>query len=104
VSVIAWFRKLSLVSEPPGRTFSGYYSFAYSALACFRMGISGVGIFPEREEIVVWGFRLGGIACHGVGTNDLKADGRNRVVLAAVGGSARLDMWNVLPAKIKWTA
>jgi hypothetical protein len=26
-------------------------SFAYSALACFRMGDVGVGVFPEHEEI-----------------------------------------------------
>ena len=28
-------------------------SFAYSALACFRMGMSGVGVLPEHEEILI---------------------------------------------------
>jgi len=36
---------------------SRYCSFAYSALACFRRGISGVGIFPEGEEVFVGGER-----------------------------------------------
>ena len=27
--------------------------FAYSALACFRDGDVGVGVFPKREEILV---------------------------------------------------
>jgi len=40
----------------------------------------GVGVFPEREEILVGGECLGGIACHGVGTTDLKADGATRGV------------------------
>jgi len=33
----------------------------------FQDGDVEVGISPEREEIVVCGFRLGGIACHCVG-------------------------------------
>ncbi len=39
-----------------------------------------VGVFPEREEVFIGGERLGGIACHGVGTTDLKADGATRGV------------------------
>jgi hypothetical protein len=31
---------------------AGYCSLAYSALAGFRMGASGVGVFPQREEIM----------------------------------------------------
>ena len=38
---------------------AGYCSLAYSALAGFRMGTSGVGIFPQREEIIVGGAGLG---------------------------------------------
>jgi hypothetical protein len=35
--------------EPPGRTFS-YSSFAYSALASFRMGISGSASFHKAKK------------------------------------------------------
>ena len=52
-------------------------------LGFLQDGDVGVGVFLEGEEIFVGGFRLGGIACHGVGTTDLKADAQ-RVVLAAV--------------------
>ena len=34
---------------------SAYCSFAYSALACFRIGNVGIGVFPEGEETFVGG-------------------------------------------------
>jgi hypothetical protein len=45
----------------------GYQSFADSALAAMRMGMSGVGVFPEREEILIRGARLSAVALQGVG-------------------------------------
>jgi len=30
-----------------------YCNFVYSALAAFRIGMSGVGVFPEGEDILV---------------------------------------------------
>ena len=32
-----------------------YCNFAYSALASFRMGMAGVGVFPEGEEVLIGG-------------------------------------------------
>jgi hypothetical protein len=40
------------------RRAPGYCSFAYSALASFRMGMSGSACFPEGEEILVGGAGL----------------------------------------------
>ncbi len=37
--------QLSLDSEPAGKTFSSYCSFAYSALVSFRMGMLGSASF-----------------------------------------------------------
>jgi hypothetical protein len=58
----------------------GYCSFAYSALASFRMGMSGSGVFPERQGIFVGGERpdAGGI---GIRTSDVFSNcaGRRRV-------------------------
>src|SRR5271170_3270946 len=31
-----------------------------------------VGVFPEREEILIGGLGLGGVALHGVGASDLE--------------------------------
>jgi hypothetical protein len=42
---------------------AGYISFAYSALASFRMGMSGSASFQRAKKC---GFRFGGIAGHGV--------------------------------------
>jgi hypothetical protein len=50
----------------------GYFSFAYSALASFRMGMSGSAVFPEREEALVGGLRFGGVTSHRVSATDLK--------------------------------
>jgi len=36
-----------------GRSPCCYFNFAYSALACFRMGIRGSASFPEGEEIFI---------------------------------------------------
>jgi hypothetical protein len=38
------------------------------------MGMSRVrvGVFPEREEIMICGLGLGGVALHGVGSADLE--------------------------------
>src|ERR1022692_1508160 len=47
LSVMACLHQLSLDSEPAGRTFSCYCSFAYSALASFRMGMSGSASFQS---------------------------------------------------------
>jgi hypothetical protein len=55
---------------------AGYCSFAYSALACFRMRMSGSAIFPEGEEVSVCGFRLGGVAGLGVGWSELEMSKR----------------------------
>jgi hypothetical protein len=41
-------------------------------LGFLQDGDVGVGVFLEGEEIFVGGFRLGGIACHGVGTTELQ--------------------------------
>src|SRR5712671_4478027 len=41
LSVIAWFRESSASSKRRGSPLSGYWSFACSALACFRTGMSG---------------------------------------------------------------
>ena len=38
-----------------GPSAADYFSRAYSALASFRVGDVGIGIFPEREEISVRG-------------------------------------------------
>jgi hypothetical protein len=38
----------------------------------FQDGDVGVGVFPQGEEVVVCGFRLGGIACHRVSTTELE--------------------------------
>ena len=35
-------------------------------------GDARVGIFPEREEIVIRGAGFGGVALHGMGSADLK--------------------------------
>ena len=42
----------------------GYFSFAYSALASFRMGV-GVGVFPEDDEILIGGAGFGRVALPG---------------------------------------
>jgi len=45
-----------------------YCNFAYSAFACFRIGMSGsVGVFPEGKEVLIGGSGFGGVALHGVG-------------------------------------
>ena len=41
------FSQLELVGA---RTFSSYCSFAYSALACFRMGMSGSAFFQRVRK------------------------------------------------------
>ena len=43
-------------------------SFAYSALASFRMGMSGSAFFQSGEEVLVIGMASGGVACQGIGT------------------------------------
>jgi hypothetical protein len=40
-------QQLLLGSKRRGRTFPGYWSFAYSALAAFRMGMSGSASFQR---------------------------------------------------------
>lgn len=45
-----WSRQLSLDSEPAGRTLFSYCSFAYSALASFRIGISGSALFQSAKK------------------------------------------------------
>jgi hypothetical protein len=50
LSVTAWLRKLRANSKQPGRTFPFYCSFAYSALACFRMGMSGSASFQRVKN------------------------------------------------------
>jgi len=37
----AWLPKLSATAIEQGRNFPSYRNSAYSALACFRMGMSG---------------------------------------------------------------
>ena len=34
--------------------------------------MSGVGVFPEREEILIRSTGFGGVALHGVGAGDLE--------------------------------
>jgi len=46
----ACLHQLSLNSEPLGGTLSRYCSFAYSALACFRMGMSGSASFQRAKK------------------------------------------------------
>jgi hypothetical protein len=46
----AWLQQLALHSKRRGRTFYGYCSFAYSALACFRMGMSGSASFQSARK------------------------------------------------------
>src|SRR5207249_10728213 len=41
-------------------------------LGFLQDGDVGVGVFPEREEILVRALRFGGVACHRVGTSELK--------------------------------
>ena len=50
VSAMDWFRILSANSRRRGRTSSGYCSFAYSALASFRMGPETSGPPQERPK------------------------------------------------------
>ena len=48
-----------------------YFSFAYSVLAAWRMGMIGVSLFPEGEEILI---RLAGgllVAHHRLGASQL---------------------------------
>ena len=40
-----------------------YCNFAYSALASFRMGMSGVSVFPECKEVLIRRLSLGGSPC-----------------------------------------
>jgi hypothetical protein len=49
-----------------------YFSFAYSALAAMRTGISGSVSFPQREENLIGRLGLGGVALHGIGSADLE--------------------------------
>ena len=52
------------------------------SLGLFVDGNVGVGVFPEGEEVLIRGFRFGGVALHGVSATELKmgksADGRVR--------------------------
>src|SRR5208282_5760870 len=50
MSEIAWFRKPSANSKGRGRTFLSYCSFAYSALASFRMVISVSAAFQRVKK------------------------------------------------------
>jgi hypothetical protein len=50
MSANAWLRKPSENSKGRHRTFSGYCSFAYSALASFRMGMSGSASFQRVRK------------------------------------------------------
>ena len=45
MSDVAWSHQLSATIKRRGRTSPLYCSFAYSALACFRMGMSGSASF-----------------------------------------------------------
>jgi len=46
-------------------------TIAYSALASFKMGISGSASF-QREEVLVHTSRFGGVACHRLSTAELE--------------------------------
>jgi hypothetical protein len=64
-------------------TFSSYCSFAYSALASFRMGMSVSAAFPEREEILI---------CHSprqISTPELSAHESRLALQAARAGRHR---------------
>ena len=50
MSEIAWLRKPSENGKGRHRTFSCYCSFAYSALACFKMGMSGSASFQSVRK------------------------------------------------------
>jgi hypothetical protein len=49
------------------------YSFAYSALACFRMGMSGSAssIYRIRFPVLIGSLCLGGVAVQYVGTSSI---------------------------------
>src|ERR1700674_2070686 len=47
---VLWLQQLSLDSESAGRTLSCYCSFAYSALASFRMATSGSASCPCNRQ------------------------------------------------------
>jgi hypothetical protein len=85
------------------RITMNYCNFAYSALACFRMGMSGSASFQRAKEILIRRFGLGGVALHGVGSPDLEmrecADGfvtHNSTMVAlpnTLRRAHRLDTW-----------
>jgi hypothetical protein len=56
----------SVPTSPPKRGSIGYCSFAYSALASFRIGMSGVVALPEGHGVFVGG--EGGPDAGGIGT------------------------------------
>jgi hypothetical protein len=47
---MAWLRQLVFFNKATSRTFSSYCSFAYSALASFRMGMSGSASFQSVRK------------------------------------------------------
>ena len=56
--------------------YKDYSRFAYSALACLRIGDVGVGVFPEREEILVSSAGFGRVFLHGVSAGQSEAGQR----------------------------
>jgi hypothetical protein len=47
-------------------------SFTYSAFSFLQDGDVGVGVFPEREKVLVSSLCFGGVACHRVGAAELE--------------------------------
>src|ERR1039457_624862 len=98
-----WLQQLSLDSEPAGRTFSCYCSFAYSALASFRMGMSGSASFQRVRKSWYAVFALA------VSPERAQARARPKCASAPIGSFTTTprwlrSFWNSAAAALPWCA
>ena len=75
-------------------------SFAYSALASFSMGMSGFGVFPEGEEILISCFRFGSVAGETIGTSEPRDEPAHRAGKFTTMPRWSRSFWNSLAAAV----
>src|ERR1039458_6929481 len=68
-----WLSKVSVNSKRPGQRFFELLQLCVLRLGFFQDGDVGVGVFPEREEVLVCTLRFGGVAGKGIGPAQLQA-------------------------------